>query len=409
MTEKEFLQQLDAATPDVPDCFHQAMTQTLAQIVAEESAPDHQTEAPRRHGIRKRTLAAILVAALLLAAAAVAAAFRTDVLSAFWGEENVDADMRSLIQHDLAETTVGNCTVRVEEAAWDGASFYVLYSITDNTCDHLLGVEDPDHPDWPKAISDEGYQILRDNNVGWWRDGIWIDGMDTDIPGGTTWNEYGGDQPGEMLFYQLWPLGWPLGDAEGLVLSGKVTFSMPIGEKQPHDTLVIDRDQETPTIQLPEKGVVSFTLDTDVLTGVTRTQPNAVSTFPDGMTVCVSEAIFSPVRTYVTLDYQVPQAMLDAYIAENGEGYYNEAGELIWPYGPAEVVGDWPYSLRAVDENGRQLFDYPAYDPNGIQGLGDRQFWYLLPPMTDTTGTVYLAPVDENGQADMARKILLRE
>lgn len=409
MMEKDFIRQLDAATPDVLACFHQAMCQTLEQIVKDESAPiNMETKAPRR-GIRKRTLAAILVAALMLAAVAVAAVLRTDVISAFWGEENVNADMRGLIQHDLAETTVGNCTVRVEEAAWDGVSLYVLYSITDNTCDRMLGYEDPDHPEWPRSLGEEDYQILRDNNVGWWSDNIWIDGMDTSIPGGTTWYEYGGDKPGEMLFYQLWPLAWPVGGAEPVELSGKVTFSLPIGEKQPHDTLVIDRDQDAPRIQLPEKGMVSFTLDTDVLTGVTKAQPGVASTFPDGITASVSEAIFSPVKTYIKLDYQVPQAMMDDYIQANGEGYRNEAGELLWAYGPMEMVGDWAYDLRAVDADGRQLFDYPESDANGLQGLGNEGIWYLLPPMMDVAGPVYLAPVDGAGQADMSRKILLKE
>lgn len=408
MTEKDFIRQLDAATPDVPACFHQAMCQTLEQIVQEESAPDNTEEKTPRRGIRKRTLAAILIAALMLAAAAVAAVLRTDVISAFWGEDNVDADMRGLIKYNLAETTVGNCTLRIEEAAWDGASLYVLYSITDNTCDRMLGYENPRHPDWPRELRDEDYQILRDNNVGWWRDGLWIDGVDVDIPGGTIWNQYGGDKPGEMLFYQLWPLGWPVGGAVGdLELHGEVTISIPIGEQQPRESLVYD--EEAGQVLMPDKGLVSFKLNLDDLTGVRTINPGVASIFPDGTTASVSEAILTPVKTYVRLDYQVPQTMMDEYIKANGEGYRNEAGELLRAYGPMYLVEDWAYGLRAVDADGRQLFDDPERAADGCQGVGNEHLWYILPSLDGVEGSVYLAPVDGEGQADMSRKILLKE
>lgn len=141
MTERRFHDALKAATPDVPEVFHQTMEETLGRIAAQETgALPARKPTPR---LRKR-FAVALVAAMLVVAVAVAAVLRPDVLTAFWGEVNVTEDMRGIIRRNLAGETIGNYTVRIEEAAWDGVSLYVLYSIRDNTCTTLLGKESAD-------------------------------------------------------------------------------------------------------------------------------------------------------------------------------------------------------------------------------------------------------------------------
>ncbi len=399
MTERRFHDALKAATPDVPEVFHQTMEETLGRIAAQETgALPARKPTPR---LRKR-FAVALVAAMLVVAVAVAAVLRPDVLTAFWGEVNVTEDMRGIIRRNLAGETIGNYTVRIEEAAWDGVSLYVLYSIRDNTCTTLLGKESAYDPSGRRYLSEEETQ--RFENVGWWTDTIWINGEDVDIPGGTTWYEYGGDKPGEVLFYQLWPLGWPVG-GEPLTLHGQVTFSLPIGERQAMDTL---KRNENGGFALPEKGVLSFALDTDALSGVRKTAMKEETVFPDGTAVRVSEATFSPVKTYVTLDYQVPQQTMDAYIAQNGPGFTDENGTVLFPYTAADLVTSWAYDLVVTDESGERVFDSTPATIDGLQGLGDQQIWYLLPPMEDAAKTLYLCPLDESGKPDMTRKIKLQ-
>lgn len=72
----------------------------------------------------------------------------------------------------------------------------------------------------------------------------------------------------------------------------------------------------------------------------------------DLVTAQVTEACFSPLMTYLTLDLEVNPDAMAAFIETNGDGYYDEEGRLMWPYGGTDVFEGWLYSLSLVDGQG---------------------------------------------------------
>ena len=52
----------------------------------------------------------------------------------------------------------------------------------------------------------------------------------------------------------------------------------------------------------------------------------------------VSRAVYSPIQLYLTVDWTIKPDVLAAYIAENGDGYY-ENGVKLWDYDALEVCG----------------------------------------------------------------------
>lgn len=405
MKNKDLKKLLAQDVPEVPERFHNAMQSTLDGIVRD--ALESPAVSPGRRGGFKRGSAVLVFAAvLLIASVAVAVGLQANVFSMFWGEQApMSENAEGLIQRDLVTETFGNFQVSIKEAAYDGASLYVVYSVRDMTATEPLSNE----PIVFRGKAQEGLFNVDDAGsfgtyhgwpVGWWFDAIWINGQDTDMPSGSTGMSYGTSTPGELLCYQLYRL-----DQEGVYLHGKTRITMPIGEVQPFDILERNEDR---TLKEPTKGVVSFTLDCDHQPGVTHLEPNIDATFPDGTVARVSVAHITPIKFYLDITYDVPEALVDAYKAEHGEGIADENGNVVFPWDASAVVESWVYSMQIVDKQGKPVYeesDYSIYD--GCNGYGASFATYMFPYKESYPDEMYIAPV-KDGVGDMTHAIRIR-
>ena len=154
-------------------------------------------------------------------------------------------------------------------------------------------------------------------------------------------------------------------------------------------------------MKVPEEGMVTFEFDAENYASAVRVfRPEAETVLPD-VTVSVREAAFSPVMTYIKLDLTVSPDALEAFIAENGEGVMDEAGEIVWPYGPMDVIGEWLESMQLTDGNGTILFP----ENIGPSEYGDESAEFILPYLETLPDALYLAPIGDDGVADLSRAV----
>ena len=150
---------------------------------------------------------------------------------------------------------------------------------------------------------------------------------------------------------------------------------------------------------------MTFTLNVgDTLSRVVTLKPDFVTATPD-VTVQVSEAAFTPLMTYITLAMTPNPDSLAAYKAENGEGYYDEDGNLIWPYTGMDIYGDWICTLELVDGEGHPLFP-GSYGNNGCSETW-AEFTYPYTDANQLPEELWMAPVDGD-TADMTYAIRVK-
>lgn len=406
MNERELTNRLEEAVPEVPAVFHNAMLGAFAQIQEQEALEKQESgivELPQPK-LRKRTAAIILIAALLMASVAVAAALAPRILTVVWGRDaTMREDFPARVQSDLAEITVGDCRVRIDEAVYDGRALYVTYSIRNMTVNRMMGRTDPEDPlNDKRYLMDTDYEELDTWEAHWWRDCLWINGRDTDMPMTTCW-EIGGDEPGEYIVYLMYRL-----DTVGVELNGKTRIALPFGRDQHWDYetyQTLPKDEDGGVLE-PEDGCIVFYIDTDV-PGIERIKDGPVSVWPDGTEIWTAEATFTPVKLYLTLNYHVPDALIEAYKEEMGsDGFYSD-GKLIYAYSALDVITDWVYDLTLADEEGHPI-EVPLNGYDGYDGSGDTVCYYLFPYMDEYPSPLYVAPL-KDGVPDMTRKVLVRE
>lgn len=156
-------------------------------------------------------------------------------------------------------------------------------------------------------------------------------------------------------------------------------------------------------LMLPEKGIVTFTLDTsDMLSKVHEEHPNTELNM-DIADVQVKEVYYSPLSTYITLNYEVKDEAIQMFKEKNGEGLYDEAGNLIWTYGGTDVIADWVSDLTLVDRDGEEIFP----DHYSCEGYGDTWSEYIFPYIDHEFDELYLAP-RAKGEVDMKNKIRIK-
>ena len=396
MNSKEFQKHLTSAIPDVPEHFHNRMEMTLESIVNQEANMKESTKRTIRTAGRfsSRTVALALVLMMAISAVALAATqwHVFDHLSFLTGQDTPkNAD--SLMQANLYQNTVNNVEITVKEAGYDGRTLLLQYSY------RMLDVDKVFSPD---GVREEDLQLLSDHNVGWWIDQIWFNGKAMDMPENSGSFECGTSVPGEIEITEYWRL-----DNEGFMLNGPVEISLPIGERQSlADYSRINHPEKYDvdgTLKLPEKGMASFTFDAkDALSKVTTLRPNMEKVLPD-VTAKVTEAAFTPLMTYITLDLKVNPDVMVAYIQENGSGHKDDNGQVIFPYGGMDVFGDWVTSLELVDGDGTILF--PGH--HGQNGYNNEWAEFLYPYIETVPAALYLAPI-KDGAADMTQAVQVK-
>ena len=399
MKQETFRRELCDLTPDVPEVFHQRVETFLQEKVAQEVNMKESTKRALYMGGRfsSRALIFALIAVLALGTVAVAATqwgiFGS--LSEMLGMQPPTAD--SVMQGDLHQETVNGVEITIEEAGYDGRTLFLQYSYRFPGIDEPLG-----------TVSKHGERMLTDNNMalfeqynlGWWVDAFWINGQPMEMAGDSGSNDRGSENPGEIIHTEYWRL-----DNIDVELSGKVEIALPIGESQPAEYRKAIFDKASGQYTLPDKGVVTFSFDaSDTLSRVVTLNPNVETVTPE-VTAKVSEAAFTPLMTYITLDLTANPEALAAFKQENGEGYYDEQGNLLWPYSGMDMYSGWIVGLKLVDGDGKELFP----DAVGCNGVGNGWAEFLYPYMdpANLPDELWLAPMDGD-TADMEYAIRVK-
>lgn len=391
MSEAAFRRELTELFPEVPQALHQQVEVFLQEKVErEEQVGEHPRSMGRACGrIGMRALVFALMAVLALSAVALAATQWGifDALRVILGTQPPTAD--SVMHANLYQETVNGVTITVQEAGWDGKTLFVQYS-------YRL----PEGVETSARLDEATWALLDEYNVGNWVDAFWIDGVCMDMAGGSGGTDQLTEIPGEIVRTAYWRL-----DQMDVTLSGEVTFTLPIGEKQSAEYRRSLYDGETQAYRLPDRGVVTFSMDTgDMVSRVVSLHPDEKTVTPD-VTVSVSEAAFTPLMTYITLNLEANPDSLAAYKAEHGEGYVDENGSLLWAYSGVDVYGAWISSLELVDGAGQRVFP----ENSGLNGCSSTwaEFTYPYMDPEKLPEQLWLAPVHA-GTADMSQAIRVK-
>lgn len=399
MKQETFRRELCDLTPDVPEVFHQRVETFLQEKVAQEVNMKKSTKRALYMGGRfsSRALIFALIAVLALGTVAVAATqwgiFGS--LSEILGMQPPTAD--SVMQGDLHQETVNGVEITIEEAGYDGRTLFLQYSYRFPGIDEPLGTVSK-HGE--RMLTEDDMALFEQYNLGWWVDAFWINGQPMEMAGDSGSNDRGSENPGEIIHTEYWRL-----DNIDVELSGKVEIALPIGESQPAEYRKAIFDKASGQYTLPDKGVVTFSFDaSDTLSRVVTLNPNVETVTPE-VTAKVSEAAFTPLMTYITLDLTANPEALAAFKQENGEGYYDEQGNLLWPYSGMDMYSGWIVGLKLVDGDSKELFP----DAVGCNGVGNGWAEFLYPYMDPATlpDELWLAPMDGD-TADMEYAIRVK-
>lgn len=351
--------------------------------------------------VKRASFSAVLIAAIMIVAMTTAAFAAAqwgvfDKLGFMLGELNPKAD--SVMQEVLHQETINGVEITVKEAGYDGKTLFIQYSY------RMPDAEPSAASEVLSDVSAQDMMALDAYQVGWWIDHLWINGQCINMPenSGSVVNKT--SVPGELEYTEYWRL-----DHMDVDLSGEVEIALPIGEKQPlseyRKAAHPEKYNENGALLLPKKGMVTFTLDSrDTLKHVVTLNPNVETVLPE-VTAKVTETAFTPLMTYITLNLKANPDAMDAFIAENGEGYKDENGNILWPYGGMDVFGEWILSLQLVDGNGTVVF---LDDQGGLNGYSNDRAEFLYPYMECIpVEQLYLAPV-EGSTVDMSRAVLVK-
>lgn len=387
MKRQKYAKYIDNQIPETPMIFKKAMQETLDQIKRESACESIKSEKETgRHifSARRSLIAAICIITLLTAAAVAASNWSTfHLIGTMTGDEPKNAD--EVMRRDLHQEVVNQVEIAVTEAGYDGKVLFVQYTYHMPDIDHRLGTYDSDTG---MILLDDEIQMIWDNyHVGRWTDHLWIDGKCVDMPVNSSSITTGSENPGEVIQTDYWRL-----DNENITLNGKTDISLPIGEVQDISEYTrIDHPEkydENGKLKLPEKGIVTFTLDTsDMLLKVREENPNAELKM-DIADVQVTDVYYSPLSTYITLNYHVSEEALQNFKEEHGEGFYDDEGKLLRAFDGSDVIADWISNLTLVDQDGNEVFP----EHYGCQGYGDGWSEYVFPYTDEKFDELYLKP-----------------
>lgn len=400
MKQETFRRELQHLTPDVPEAFHQRVEAFLQEKVDQEVNMKESTKRALRMGGRfsSRALIFALVAVLMLGTVAIAATQWGifDSLGVILGTQPPTAD--SVMQANLHTETVNGVEITIKEAGYDGKTLFLQYSYRMADVTEPVGQVSVKTGD--RLLSEDDLSLLAEHNVGWWVDAFWVNGQPMDMANNSGGEYRGSEVPGEIIRTEYWRL-----DNLDVALTGKVEIALPIGQTQSAEYRKAIYNKETDQYTLPDKGVVTFTLDAkDILSRVVTTNPNIATVTPD-VTVRVSEVAYTPLMTYITLAMEPNADVLAAYKSEHGEGFCDENGNLLWAYTGLDVYGEWISGLQLVDGNGSLVF--PGHWGNNGCGEVWAEFTYPYLDVENLPDELWLATVDD-GMADMAYAIRVK-
>lgn len=392
MNEREWTSRLEQAVPEVPSVFHNAMLSAFAQIQEQEEQHGSGTVVEiQRPKLRKRTAAIILIAALLMASVALAAAFVVPgVIGVFFGKDvAMREDLTELAQSDVVEMMVGDCRVRLEEALYDGVTLYTTFSVRNMNVDRMMGESFPDDP-----LGSTRYLTLEEAETEiytWdaylWRDAIWIDGQEIRTSTGT-FQLIGGDEPGEYLYYQINRL-----DQENVEISGHPRITLPIGYdlRREYENEWIPPDENGDIPEPEGNAAMTFYVDADIV-DLVRIKDGPVTVWTDGTQVQVKQAVFTPFRLYVALQFTISEELRQQY----PEGTEDHTIAFLSCWDMMLIDGEG----QPIERDVRDGIDFSD---------GDKDLCYLeFHYMDEYPSPLYMAPVID-GITDMTRRVLIRE
>ena len=121
-------EKLMKAYPSMPENVQQRMDDTLLRLRTEAAAERTTHGSPRR----KLSFALVLALALMIAAVGTAAGIRLgvfDFMANLFGQVGVLPGAERLVASDLANVSLPNSSLTVEEAVYDGGNLRIVYSV----------------------------------------------------------------------------------------------------------------------------------------------------------------------------------------------------------------------------------------------------------------------------------------
>ena len=386
MNSRDFQNKLASVTPEVPAHFHSRVEMTLENIVTQEAQMKESTKQAIRTAGRfsRRTLAIALALILILAAAAFAATqwniFGT--ISYLTGDAPVKAD--EFMQRDVYKEIRNNTEISVDEVGYDGRILLLQYSYHFLDVDKPFGISlrdkygdnippeeleeqggDPDKPVYGWG-EEEIYKEITAHHVGRNSDSIWINGQEVNAPELSEEWMQGTKNPGEVICGLVWRVNY-----NGVVFDSPLEISFPIGGE-----------------------TFSFTYDVqDIQSYVKTYHPERETVLPEG-TVKVSEAAFTPLMTYITVETKADPDALAKYMEDSD---YEEFG--------ISMFYSWLCSLQLVDGEGNLI----ETEGPGLESAGDDEGKFVFSYQENLPDELWLAPVYEEDQpADMTEAVLVR-
>jgi hypothetical protein len=315
MSDQDTKRILEKAFPELPPIVKSRIRETIAHTEPEKSI--------RHHGIFPRALLAALLL-LAIGMAAVAAMQQMGVLhftQSYMNEAVYDTlpEANELVHKDLAVVERPDVIVRVEEAAYDGRTLQIMYSITRRNATAPFDKQAVENGDYVYDIHDNG-------NMGGC-DWLVVNGVNVEL---LLIETSAGEENGQLLFYLESNLE-PPGGAKPLRPTGKMTVGLPI---QPGG-------KEGPVV--PDG--LTFTMDVgDATTRYSLKLPEPVEV--RGCRIQFSDLHFSPIQVSMTYTITIPASMaagktapeLDTLIGSFANGILeNDRGEQLGhgKYGPS--------------------------------------------------------------------------
>lgn len=399
MKKSEFRKRLADTVPAIPEAFEQSMQTTLDQFTVQETQGAHTVKRQTTAGFRRKILVFALAAVLLLAVSALAASLLgMNVFEGTIGDSPDNAE--SIIRYDLVKVSYAECDIEIRQAAYDGMTLFVVYSIRERDATESLGT-------WNEAqgayfVMDESFPAMRRDGIGYWYDGLWIDGDYVSMPHMSSQITYGSETPGELLFYYMYRL-----DQEDMFLDGEaVEIALAIGERPPVEDRVYDA--QTGGLRLPVAGLITFTLDCSVRKGITMEHPR-IRKVLYGFTAEAETVTYSPIQLYITLSLHPDPDAKETFIVEHADSVMDSDGNLIWPYSEKGMFEAWTYGgLRLVDGDGNLVYDsYGQGMMYGMHAISSTEAWFTFPYLEEYPDEMYLAPM-RDGAVDMAQAVRVK-